>query len=323
MKIITAFIFLMGLCGVARADDKCGKLTLFDTVHLTRSEGQDLIPVSINGEPKNFILDTGAYFTQVARPVVEELKLPMLQGNFEMFDLAGNISRDVASVKEFQVAHMRGHDLQFPVSPIPAKIEGLLALDHFTTMDMDVDFGTDTLSLFTQDHCEGAIQYWPGPPPGVLPFTLNGYHVVVPVMLDGHEERALIDTGAGTTIINQAEEDRVFGLHLGDTDTPERGVLNGDATLKTYTHRFKTLSFGDVAVTNPMVRIIPNAVGRNAEKAQLVGDRAKSEKDLIQKQDMIIGMDVLRKLHLYIAFGERKIYVAPASAPAPAAKAGP
>ena len=36
---------------------------------------------------------------------------------------------------------------------------------------------------------------------------------------------------------------------------------------------------------------------------------------------MIIGMDVLRKLHMYIAFGERKLYVSPASAPA--AKAGP
>jgi hypothetical protein len=30
---------------------------------------------------------------------------------------------------------------------------------------------------------------------------------------------------------------------------------------------------------------------------------------------MLIGMNILSKLHLYIAFGERKIYITPASAP--------
>ena len=244
-----------------------------------------------------------------------------------MFDVAGNISRDEASVKVFQVGHMRGTDLRFPISPIPLPIDGFLALDHLTSLDVDVDFGTDTLNLFTQDHCAGAIQYWPGPPASVMPITMDGFHMIVPVMLDGHLERAVIDTGAGTTSIQADEEERVFGLTMGDADTPEKGVLNGDASLKTYAHKFKTLSFGDVTVTNPLVRIIPNAVGRHADKAQLAGDRAKSEKDLIRKQDMLIGMDVLRKLHLYIAFGERKMYVSPATIPTaattPAAKVSP
>jgi Aspartyl protease len=311
----------LGAATAARAADKCGQLSLFDTVHLTRTGGSDLIPVSINGVTKNFIFDTGGYYTQISRPVVTELKLPVMQGRIQMFDVAGNISRDEASVKTFQIGHMRGTDQQFPVLPTPLPIDGVLALDHFISLDMDVDFGTDTLNFFTRDHCAGAIQYWSGPPPAVMGITMDGFHMIVPVMLDGHPERALIDTGAGYTLIEQDEEERVFGLTLGDADTPVKGVLNGDATLKTYSHRFKTLSFGDVTVSNPLVAIVPNAVGRNADKAQLVGDRTKSEKDLLQKQDMIIGMDVLRKLHLYIAFGERNMYVAPATVAA--VKAGP
>jgi hypothetical protein len=319
--ILFAASAILGTVTAAQAEDKCGQLTLFDTVHLTRTAGSDLVPVVINGVTKNFILDTGGYFTQVSRPVVEELKLPVMQGNIQMYDLAGNISRDQASVKTFLVGHMRGANLQIPVSPIPAPIDGLLAVDHFITLDMDVDFGTDTLNFFTPDHCPGAIQYWPGPPPSMMPITMDGFHMIVPVMLDGHRERAVIDTGASSTLIQQDEEERVFGLTLGDADTPQSSNLNGDATLKTYSHRFKTLSFGDVSVTNPLVRIIPNAAGRNADKEQLVGDRTKSEKDLLSKQDMIVGMDVLRKLHLYIAFGEREMYVSPASEPA--AKANP
>ena len=33
--------------------------------------------------------------------------------------------------------------------------------------------------------------------------------------------------------------------------------------------------------------------------------------------ELIIGMNVLRKLHVYMAFGERRLYVSPASAGAP------
>jgi hypothetical protein len=73
-----------------------------------------------------------------------------------------------------------------------------------------------------------------------------------------------------------------------------------------------------VTVNNPELTLIPNAVGRNMDKAQLVGDRTKSEKDLLNIQEMIIGMDVLRKLHMYAALSEQKMYVsqaAPAAAP--------
>jgi hypothetical protein len=33
---------------------------------------------------------------------------------------------------------------------------------------------------------------------------------------------------------------------------------------------------------------------------------------------MLIGMNILGKLHLYVAFSENKIYMTPAAAPAPA-----
>ena len=55
-------------------------------------------------------------------------------------------------------------------------------------------------------------------------------------------------------------------------------------------------------------------MGRNESRQQLVGNRARLEKDLIKMPELIIGMNVLRKLHVYMAFGERRLYVSPASA---------
>jgi hypothetical protein len=80
---------------------------------------------------------------------------------------------------------------------------------------------------------------------------------------------------------------------------------------------------GDVTVINPKLALIPNAFGRNMDRAQLVGDRTKSEKDLLNIQEMIIGMDVLRQMHIYLALGEHKMYVTSAAPAAPAAAPAP
>ena len=112
---------------------------------------------------------------------------------------------------------------------------------------------------------------------------------------------------------------------MGASDTPEAGYLNGDTSLKTYKHLFKTLAFGGVTVDNPELDLIPNAMGRDADRAQLVGDRTKTEKDLLDVPDVTIGMDVLRKLHIYMALKEEKLYITEASAaalPAPVSPAG-
>ncbi len=86
---------------------------------------------------------------------------------------------------------------------------------------------------------------------------MDGNHVTAPITRDGHQEMALIDTGADYSDIDQSEEENLFHLTLGSDDTPESGPLNNDKTLKTHQHIFKNLAFGDVAVNNPLVTIIP------------------------------------------------------------------
>ena len=330
MRTIGIAVLLAVLLPSAAYAADCGKLKPLTLIHMTRfGDGlQERIPVTINGTVKSFVFDTGAFFTQVSRPVVEELKLPVRQGRIQMFDLAGNISRDQASIHEFIVGNMHGADQVLQVMPNPLSIDGLFAIDFFYQTDIDLDFGSDTLILFSPDHCAGQVIYWTSPASvGVVPITMDGYHITVPVMLDGKEERATIDTGATGSTITIDEAKRLFDINVGDADTPQKGVLNGDATLKTYSHQFKALAFGDVAVNNPNLTVIPNAVGRNADRTALVSSRAQSEKTQMNASvaDMIIGMDVLRKLHVYIAFAEKKLYVsqvsnapaAPVTQPAP------
>ena len=55
--------------------------------------------------------------------------------------------------------------------------------------------------------------------------------------------------------------------------------------------------------------IIPDAVNRHGDTAEQTGNRARLVKDDIVGPEMLIGMNILRHLHLYMAFRERKMYI--------------
>jgi hypothetical protein len=61
---------------------------------------------------------------------------------------------------------------------------------------------------------------------------------------------------------------------------------------------------------------VPDLVGtKDSDNGQQTGSRARRVDDDVDRPDMLIGMNVLNKLHLYIAFDERKLYVSEASTP--------
>jgi len=301
------------------ADANCSQLQIVNAVQMTRQANMDMVPVRINGTTKNFLFDTGGSLTIVGQSAAADMKLPIRQGRITMYDIAGNATNAQTLVDEYIVGHMRGTSVQMQVMPV--RFDGIFGLDGWSAVDLEVDFGTDKLNMFSPNHCAGRVQYWPAPVLASVPMKYIDRHLKIQVMLDGHQESAEIDTGASDTTLTIDEAKRVFGLDPGSADTPADGVLNGDDSLKVYKHQFKTLSFGDgatVTVNNADVRIIPNAIGRNMDKTPLQGSRVKTEKDFMDIPDMIIGMNVLRKLHLYIAFGEAKLYVTDASGTAPA-----
>ena len=347
--IALAALLTVFIPAAARAQAACGPLKIVDIVHMipTLEGDADIVPVVIGGKPRSFLLDTGGYLSQISRPLAESLHLPIQQGGQELYDAVGNISRDQTSVPEFALGELTDKDVFLMVSPglgvgQTKGIDGLLAPDRLTHYDAELDFSSDTLNLFSPDHCPGHVVYWPAPAVAVVPISLEqmrfsrdhretnilqevpveapvpdkeGLHLFVPVMLDGHQIKALIDTGATSTALRIDVARELYGLTMGSADTPAKGDLNGQAGLKIYSHLFKSLSFGDVSVSNPRLSIIPNAMGRNVDLTPLVGDRTKTERDLVNEPDMIIGMDVLRRLRIYFAFREGKMYVSPASAP--------
>jgi hypothetical protein len=253
-------------------------------------------------------------------------------------------------VPDFKLGAVESKDVALMIAPSLGSeatrgIDGILSPDLLVRYDMELDFASDTMNLFSPDHCPGHVVYWNPPAVATVPITLeqsrsdpdhrdrsplhevavkaselgrrelDGFHIYVQVMLDGHDIKALVDTGATGSALSKGMAEKLFGLTMGTPDTPVQGNLNGDASVKTFSHRFKSLSFGTVSISDPRLTIIPNVMNRNIDPQPLVADRTKTERDLINQPDLILGMDVLRRLRLYFAFEEGKMYVSPSSRP--------
>lgn len=349
MRIAMAVVLLPALvfATAARADDACGPLKLVNIIPMvsTLDGNGEVVPVVIGGKPRSFLLDTGGYISQISRPLADELKLPPNGGRpGAMYDVTGNSSNQQVRVPELGLGQMTDQDVGLMVSSSLGTSatngpEGILAPDLLAKYDVELDFGSDRLNLFSPDHCPGHVTYWSAPAVAVIPIALEqtrfagdwwgwtdrrvapdlglakGFHITVPVTLDGHQVKALLDTGTADSALRMDDAEGIYGLRLGSPDTPARGNLNGDTSLKTYSHLFKSLSFGTISINNQRLLIFPNAMGRNAAPSQLVANRARTERDLVNAPEMILGMDILKRLRIYFAFQEEKMYVSASSAP--------
>ncbi len=312
MRAIYFLVLLAALPpSLARAEENCPPPKLLNQVQMSRAgHGEvDLIPATVNGVKQNFVFDTGGFFSQIGPAAAAALHLPVTSGERELYDVRGAVSRDQAEIDSFTLGRVTRQHLALQLSPNVGAfdgnpIDGILALDMLADADAELDFGTDMLKQFSEDHCPGAGVTWKPPAIAMVPIAMARNHLTVPVTLDGHAFDAVIDTGASDTALTEAAARRIFGLTPGDADTPPYGELNGDPALPTYIHWFKTLAFGQVSVGEPGVLVIPDSSGPD--------DRNRARMAI---PDLILGMDVLRHLHIYLAMGEHKMYVTPAMEP--------
>jgi predicted aspartyl protease len=323
MRIILAAFLSVGLCGAANAAD-CSALHIKNSVRMEPLQhyGLVMIPITLNGVEKKFLLDTGGGLNSISRETAQELKLPELPSRFRATDLYGNASQSYVQVHEVTLGSANAGGAEFQVYSNPdlaarMSFDGIFSTGRFVHDDIELDFSTERVNFFSTDHCDGRVVYWPHDAIAVVPIDMTRGHLEVPVMLDGHSVTAILDTGATRTVLNLARAQQKLGFSPDTSAAP--GTLKDDPEHKVYPRRFSSLSFEGIAIGNPLVMIRPMQFGggRNSDNRAVLGSRAEHLDDQANRlsTDMIIGMDILRHLHMYIAVEERKLYITAANAP--------
>jgi predicted aspartyl protease len=301
---LVATAALVGAALPASAAEICGDLKQLSSVEMTFDRsGRPAVPVMIAGKPTTLLLDTGGVISTLTQDTVEEFGLtPVRRDDIVLYDVGGNRLDRSVTLPSLTVGQVRGTSWRFWIHPRghtlgetpDGRIAGLLAPDVLSQFDVDLDFARKTVKLFSPDHCEGRILYWTPSALAVIPMEVDpSGHITVPVTIDGQRLRALIDTGASATVMNLTVARRRFGLNETTTNS-------GPSV-----HQFKTLELNPLAVENPIIRLLPDRMAE-AMPFNLGGVTSETRRVL---PDVIIGQNILGKLHVYIAYRERKLYV--------------
>lgn len=325
--------FLIGalaLCvlGCDPALAECNKpLQLVTSVDLvpTQEDREVLIPVTLAGQQSLLMIDTGGAMTEISPEFADAQNLPRQRTGYQLFNVAGEMSNQFVHAS-LQLGRLKADNMVFMVAPGSApfgstKIGGLLAPDILKHYDVDLDFGGGKFNLLDQDHCDGKVVYWPADAVAVVPMLLmDSGHIQVSVLLDGKPILAALDTGAYYSTLARPEAEEIFGLTMGSPETPRLATLAGRPDALTYRHSFKTLGFEGIQVTNAQVDIIPDFTREIARTNATpeTGTHMVTAKSDETHQPMLIGMNILRHFHIYIAYKEHKLYITPAAPPAAA-----
>jgi hypothetical protein len=310
-RIILAML-LTTTGGAARAAD-CVPARLLATLQMQSAEPQSnirTVPVTLNGVTRFMVLDTGGAITQLSRDTIEELKLPAYPSSAAAYDINGRVSRRYTVVRDFTFGDLHRTDAALLVWPEPTRpFAGELAQDMLQPYDVDVDFARGMLKMYAKGHCPG--------PSGWSPLVRvemrnKGWHLHIPVTLDGHTYDAIFDTGSRHTIMRLPTARRDFGLDAASPGMTPYPAINGDSFLNGYLHSFAKLSFGGMTIDHPEVMIVPDMMNHNADRSPMAQNPVYHHNDDLVMPELSLGMDVLKHLHLYMSFGEQALYASPA-----------
>jgi hypothetical protein len=310
----------LSLWAAAAAAQYCAPAMLLATLRMQDAEPDSnirTVPVNLNGTTRQMVLDTGGAVTQLSRDTIEELKLPTRPSDAAVYDLNGRVSHRFAMVKDLTFGDLHRSDAALMVWPEPTRpYAGELAQDLLQPYDVDVDFATGLLKLFAKGakgQCTGPIGWTPATRTDM---HNKGWHLHIPVTLDGHTYDAIFDTGSRHTIMRLPTASRDFGLRPNSAGMEPYPAINGSPILDGSLHKFGKLTFGNITMDNPEVLIVPDVMNHNADRSPMARNRAYFHNSDLILPELSLGMDVLKHFHLFLAFGEQALYLAPGDAAA-------
>ena len=309
---------------------KCGLLKIASFPIFAERTNAVTVPIAVNGATETFLVDTGGIYSSLTKPTVEALHLkPQRVSSGARFYMAdGTMLDHYVTVDTLGIGPAHARWTKMLVDPGSAAtgtdtVQGILAANVLRNFDLDFDFAHRTLNLISPKHCEGQVVYWTRAY-AVVPFALaDDLKVEVPVTLDGHAFKAIIDTGSSRTAIRLGAAVHDFGLTPESPGMiPVRNVTQNSVVL--FRYRFKTLVIGGITVSNPLFGILSDAESKRFWKESgydwLANDPIYGLG--FKPKPIVLGLDILKKLHIYISYDEKKLYVTAAGRPGKPSVAG-
>ena len=278
------------------AADKPGNCTLQRraSVELTLA-GLPIVTATINGRPARLILDTGAESSIIGIAAARRLHVT------SKFDFARSMSGIGQTVgtgdARLDSMSLGGATLSYPrvlVGPIALNMrgadpDGLLGASQLADYDLDLDLPNRRLDLYDRTDCPTLRPPWQGRVSMVETTRSLSLHPFFPVVVNGHDLAASLDSGAQRTVIAASAAQRV-GIGPNSRVPGSEISAHGAAgeILPAELHTLRDMRVGDVPVRTPVIvtaLTLPHDI------------------------DALLGADFLQSHRVWLSYGSRRLFI--------------
>lgn len=254
-----------------------------------------VVPVGINGKRVHLVVDTGAERTTISEAAAARLGLPhdarfitRSQG-IGGVTVSNDVTLDRLVLGETRFPVQRIAVAKFNLHTGRLDADGLLGADILLAFDMDIDVPGKQLTLYRRRVCPNFQPPWPAEPVEIPGVQVRKTRLLLPVVLDGAEGMALLDTGAQGSVVGVPLARRLGLTEQALSTDPlvrQRGV--GPGEMMTRLHRFRLLRIGPTGMHIPAMTVLRSESG--------VGD-------------MLIGEDFLHGRRVWLSYKPAQVFV--------------
>ncbi|HEY0314272.1 MAG TPA: tetratricopeptide repeat protein [Allosphingosinicella sp.] len=295
LKRIAALAALASLPAAAEAACKIDKLA---ELPVTMTSGyKPMVSARIDGMDAQFIADSGAFYSLISPGVAAAAGLHTYAAphNFRLSGIGGETNASVAKVKDFTLAGLPIHNIEFLVGGTDFGNAGLIGQNVLGLADVEYDLPHGAIRLMRSHDCGGSdnLAYWVDKGGifsmmKIMSLTEARFHTVGTVTVNGQALRAGFDTGAGRTMLTRKAAARL-GVKPDSPGVIEAGASHGlgRRIARSWIAPFQSIRIGDEEIRNIRLFIADTELG---------------------EADMLIGADFFISHRVYVDNAAHRIF---------------
>ena len=282
--------------GAAQAAPAGCQLAKFLDIPVTMEGRRPIVTAQIGGREARFILDSGAFFSTIARANAAEFGLTVTDVgmNARLSGIGGSTSLRQTTARDFTIGGQTLPRMNFAVGGTDTGRTGLLGQNILGLGDAEYDLPHGQVHLMKATGCRAAnMAYWAGDKPFTVvqltPTSPAQRHTIGTVTINGIKIKAMFDTGAQSSLLTLSAARRL-GVSPTTPGVIPTGYSYGVGTgrSRSWRARFANIDIGGELIRAPWIEFAD---------------------DNFLDVDMLVGIDFFMTHHVYVDNANHRMYV--------------
>ena len=252
-----------------------------------------IIPARIDGQTVSMLLDTGDERLTIRQQVQGALRLPSDPlHRTTVHGIGGSNTLNDVIIQRFELGGTELPQTGAALVDMPAPVivnpplAGIIGGQILSGFDVEMNFAARRVALWQRSDCDSITPAWTGAYASAVLARSSGNLVTLSVLINGHNLRALLDTGARTTTISATAATQLGLTVLANRTSVSRGADGNDV----FAHitRLREIVVGAAHKTDMTVLVAPITM---------------------PFADMMLGVDYWQHHRIWISYAGQRVFI--------------